>query len=79
VANTSTRIFGIAPASRNDMHVEMEDCLASGGTAIDANIEAIDPSARFDRLPSRIDRPHEGSLFLVGGVKPGRCMSYGDQ
>lgn len=61
----AARIDGVAFPARDDMHMEMEDCLARRLATIDADVVAIDGAMlRLDRIAGGSYGVHERCLLV---------------
>jgi hypothetical protein len=71
VTNAPTRVRDVAFVARDDVYVQMEHRLTSGGPHIDPNVVPLRPGALLDGLFGGLDAIQQGDLLLSGGLKPG--------
>jgi len=79
MANTAPGIADIPLEAGNHMDMEVENRLAGGGAAVDADVVAIGSIMLLDDPFGLMDGRDEGHLLRGRGLEPGRNVPSRDQ
>ena len=71
VAHATAGVGYIAVVARDDVNVQVEDCLSRGLSDVDADVKAIGGVELGDGLSGPVDRGHERGPLGLGGLEPG--------
>ena len=69
----------VSLVTRDQVHVQMEHCLAGGLASVDADVPGVGGVVFLDFLAGRCDGLGEGLLFFGRGVEPVGDMPAWDQ
>jgi hypothetical protein len=75
MADATARIFDVAVVARDQMNVEMKDCLAGRGAAVDADVVAVRIVSLFYLALCDDKRVAQGVPLVRGRFEPSRHVT----
>jgi hypothetical protein len=78
VTHTATRVRHVSIESRDQVHMQVGNCLAGSFPDVDSDVEPVRGMLLKNDLTTAIESAEHGALFLFGGLEPIRDMSRCD-